>query len=98
MVETEKCPENLCCQTILEPVCRLPKSSGGRIVSVYTECIAGNCNCVHLIGGSRSQLKPCVIGNVLFSNDCSLDSDVISELWDGVCDSFKIVDDTQIPT
>ena len=65
---------------------------------IFSDCIAGICRCIHKIGGSVSQLKPCRIGNFLFSPDCSLQKDVVEEIWDGVCDGFRIIDDVGIPS
>ena len=56
----------------LSLVRQLPISEGGRIINVFQSCIDDVCSCVHKIGDSPSQLRPCRIGNFLFSNQCSL--------------------------
>ena len=65
---------------------------------MYEECIAGSCSCVHVIGSTKAQLRPCRVGHFLFSDNCCLDSEVVNKIWDGVCDGFHIVDEGQIPS
>ena len=61
--------------SMLNLVRQLPISEGGRIINVYQSCIDDVCSCAHKIGDSLSQLRPCRIGNFLFSNQCSLPSE-----------------------
>ena len=75
-----------------------PRSRGGRCVKVYGDCIAGNCNCVHLVGDNAVDLKPCRAAKFLFGGECGLPPDMVSEIWDGLCDGFRIVDNVDIPS
>ena len=82
----------------LSLVRQLPISEGGRIINVFQSCIDDVCSCVHKIGDSPSQLRPCRIGNFLFSNQCFLPNEHVFAIWNGICDGFKIVDDVDIPS
>ena len=82
--------------TCLEPdacVFSPPVSEGGRAVNIFTSCIEGACACVNVIGGNNSDLKPCRVGHFLFSGACNLPQGEVMEIWNGLCDGFKIVDD-----
>ena len=70
-----------------------PVSRGGRVVEIFRECLDGNCTCPNPIGGVHCNLRPCRIGSFLFSGECVLPSGSVTEIWDGLCDGFNIVDD-----
>ena len=92
--------ENVCNDSPpqLNVVRQLPCSKGGRVINVFQSCIDNVCTCSHRIGGSLSQLRPCCIGNFLFSGQCSLPCEDVNAIWNVVCDVFKIVDDEEIPS
>ena len=71
-----------------------PTSAEGRVIEVFQACIDGYCSCDNEIGGVYCNLKPCRVGYFLFSGMCSLPSDYVSRIWNGLCDGFKIVDET----
>ena len=77
---------------------QLPCSEGGRSIDVFQSCIDDKCVCSHFIGESLSQLRPCRIGNFLFSGQCTLPSEDVMSIWNGIFDGFKIVDDVAIPS
>ena len=71
-----------------------PQIEGIPSVVVYAECVVGTCDCVHLIGGVPSQLKPCRAASFLFG-DRALDSILTDDrlfLWRGLVCGFDIVD------
>ena len=63
-------------------------------VYVYVDCVKGTCDCVHLIGGIPTQLKPCRAAHFLFGNHKldNISQDDITYLWFGLVNGFPIVD------
>ena len=43
--------------------------------------------------GVHCSLRPCRVGEFLFSGKCSLPSGHVHWIWNGLCDGFKIVDE-----
>ena len=70
-----------------------PMSDGGRVVEIYSECTLGLCSCHNLVGGIHCDLKPCRVGHFLFGGECTLPSEWVTKIWNGLCDGFKIVDE-----
>ena len=86
--------ESSCSKAIFQA----PPSGRGIFINVYEECVTGVCDCTHSVGGFRVDLKPCRAAAFLFGGQCTLPSSMVTELWDGLCDGFRIVDDVQIPS
>ena len=61
-------------------------------IPIYDVCYAGNCSCVHLIGGFPSQLKPCRASPFLLgpSSLTSVSEDDGLFLWQGLVNGFNI--------
>ena len=74
-----------------------PLSKGGKSINVFQECVQGTCNCIHYVGGNAVDLRPCRAAQFLFGGECNLPSDMVSEIWNGLCDGFRVVDDVEIP-
>ena len=75
-----------------------PLSRGGRFINVFEKCTRGDCSCVHQVGGNITDLKPCRVAEFLFGGECLLPAELVTEIWDGLCDGFRIVDDVDIPS
>ena len=72
-----------------------PSLLGVAPIDVFSDCLAGTCTCVHMIGREPSQLKPCRAAQFLFGYaklDSVTDTDA-AFLWDGLVNVFSIVDD-----
>ena len=64
-------------------------------IPIYHQCVDASCSCTHSIGGIPSQLKPCRVAPFLFGDsklECIEESDRLF-LWNGLYNSFGIVDD-----
>ena len=46
-----------------------------------------------MVGGIHCSLKPCRVGEFLFSGKCNLPSSDVYKIWNGLCDGFRIVDE-----
>ena len=79
-------------------VFRPPLSGEGKFVRVYQKCVDGICDCCHFVGENRVDLKPCRAAFFMFGGGCSLPSEMVKEIWDGLCDGFRIVDNVEIPS
>ena len=80
-------------QSVDEHIFYCLTSEGGRVVGISSGCTKGNCCCVNLIGDIHCNLKPCRVGSFLFGGDCTLPSDMVQSIWNGLYDDFKNVDD-----
>ena len=65
------------------------------LINVYENCLAGTCNCIHLIGGRSTSLMPCRFAPFLSgqSNVLTQDPEMAQFIWEGVVNGFKIVDE-----
>ena len=63
-------------------------------IAVYSSCVSGICSCVHSVGDTITQLKPCRASQFLFGDDglTSMSDDDISYIWRGLVNGFSIVD------
>ena len=75
-----------------------PVSEDGRVVNITASCVNGTCCCENVIGGTSCDLKPCRVGHFLFGGECCLPSKDVMEIWNGLCDGFRIVDDDCVST
>lgn len=66
-----------------------PKSKKGVAVSIYQSCISGNCDCTHVLGGNKTQLKPCRFGALIFHDRVPTQSEL--DVFDCVVDGVEIV-------
>lgn len=66
-----------------------PKSKNGVSIKVYKSCIAGSCQCKHVLGGNFTQLKPCRFTALIFVNRQPSVSDL--EVFNCVVDGVDIV-------
>ena len=80
--------------TVFQP----PLSGEGKLIRVFEGCVKGTCTCVHRVGDNLVDLKPCRAATFLFGGDCTLPADMVMEIWNGLCDGFRIVDDVPIPS
>ena len=70
-------------------------SPDGRDISVFTECVQGRCDCINLIGGIASQLKPCRFASLIYLDLEGREEEFEDLLWH-ITDGFPIVD-TDVP-
>ena len=67
-------------------------SPSGYTVKVYDACAKGFCACAYVLGGDKTQLKPCRFAYIL--SLCTQEgTETFTPLFHNVCDGFKIVDD-----
>ena len=97
-LSTDFIPDVTCNVELREHVFFPPVSEGGRVVEIYQECVDGSCSCNNIIGESHCNLRPCRVGEFLFSGKCSLPAAYVYKIWNGLCDGFKIVDEGCDPT
>ena len=65
-------------------------SPSGNAGSVYDSCAKGICSCEYILGGDKTQLKPCRFGYIL--SLCTEEGkEAFTLLFHDVCDGFKIV-------
>ena len=71
-----------------------PCCDGIPSINVFSSCVAGTCDCVHLIGQVQCQLKPCRAAQFLFGEAALQtinDPDKLF-LWEGLVKGFAIMD------
>ena len=63
-------------------------------IAIYSGCSMGTCNCVHFIGDSPCQLKPCRVAGFLFGHSAlpTITESDREFLWNGLVNGFDIVD------
>ena len=82
--------------TIVQPVIfYTPSYDDIPPIPIYTDCITGTCDCVHMIGGFPCQLKPCRAAQFLFGQSSlpSISQAHRDYLWSGFARGFAIVDE-----
>lgn len=70
-------------------VLRTPKSKNGVSINVFQSCIAGKCQCSHVLGGNKTQLMPCRFSALMFVDRQLSDSDL--DVYSCVVDGVDIV-------
>ena len=66
-------------------------SPSGHSIEVYDACAKGICSCEYVLGGDKTQLKPCRFAYII--SLCTQEGkEVFTPLFHDVCDGFKIVD------
>lgn len=68
-----------------------PITAEGRVVNVYNTCAYGVCDCVHMLDGVKSQLRPCRFAYLLYGGFVKNVS-AHELIYNGICDGFRIVD------
>lgn len=66
-----------------------PKSKKGTAIDVFRSCVTGNCQCCYVLGGNKTQLKPCRFAALMFVNRQASVSDL--EVFSCVVDGVDIV-------
>lgn len=64
-------------------------SSKGMSIKVYKDCVNGTCKCIHELGYSKTQLKPCRFAATIFKNRIPMEDDL--KVFDIVCHGVDIV-------
>ena len=68
----------------------LATSPNGRPIKVFPECVSGTCDCVYMLEGVVSQLKPCRFASIILTND--LLREKYTDLLGLITDGFPVVD------
>lgn len=68
-----------------------PPSPDGRVISVYESCYSGQCDCVHMLDGVPSQLKPCRFATLMFQDGLFVKA-CYERLFYRLVDGFPVVD------
>ena len=69
-------------------------SEEGVTINVYDACTNGSCNCIHVLGGEPTQLKPCRLV-YLYSLATTEGRNAFSPLISSIVDGFKVMDGSQ---
>lgn len=64
-------------------------TSKGMSINIYKECIDGICKCIHVLGNSKTQLKPCRFAATIYRDRVPTDDDM--KVFDIVCHGVDIV-------
>ena len=83
--------DSACSSTADTVVFIAPPSPKGICIEVYRKCMEGTCQCIHYIGGRRSQLKPCRFASYIFNTKYPVSEEFLF-VFNGVVDGFDVID------